>query len=174
MSSFIKPRKGGKKREKFVEKNISVLTAGKSVDMRKLEVELRDFVFNIGGPRETSLPPMDKASRAKVHQLATAFNLKSKSSGKGDSRFTTLIKTTKTGINMDERKIRKLTGGRVEFNGSNRGGATPRQHRDGDEVGKEAPRIGENNIGFKLLAQMGYASLNSPTRSSSCFCNQLG
>ncbi|KZS98497.1 hypothetical protein SISNIDRAFT_514546 [Sistotremastrum niveocremeum HHB9708] len=155
-STFLSPRKGGKKREKFRATNLTLLTDGKAVDMKKIETEIRDFVLDIGGPRETSLPPMDKASRAKIHQLALAFNLKSKSHNKGASRFTTLIKTTKTGIGIDERKIRKLTGGRVEMNGSNKGRVFAGRHRDGDEVGKEAPRIGESNIGFKLLAQMGW------------------
>ena len=33
----------------------------------------------------------------------------------------------------------------------------PPKHREGDEVGKAAPKIGESNIGFKMLANMGWA-----------------
>ena len=31
------------------------------------------------------------------------------------------------------------------------------RHRDGDEVGHAAPKIGETNVGFRMLAQMGWA-----------------
>ncbi|KAF9234290.1 CHAT domain-containing protein [Melanogaster broomeanus] len=45
-----------------------------------------------------TLPAMDKASRKKVHELAAAFGFSSQSKGNGVRRYTTLMKTTRTGI----------------------------------------------------------------------------
>jgi hypothetical protein len=117
--------------------------------LHAIQALIRDFVEDIGGSDSLVLPPMDKQIRVNVHKLANAFNLKSKSQGKGDGRFTTLFRTSKTGILIKEWKIEKLING-----------ATQRkriaQHKEGDEVGKSAPKIGEGNIGFKLLQQMGF------------------
>ncbi|KAF9241761.1 hypothetical protein BU15DRAFT_60664 [Melanogaster broomeanus] len=41
-------------------------------------------------------------------------------------------------------------------NGGDSKGRLP-THREGDEVGKEAPKIGESNIGFRMLASMGWS-----------------
>jgi len=110
--------------------------------MSALEELIREFVEDIGGKDSLVLPPMDKQTRANVHQLATAFHLKSKSQGKGDGRFTTLFRTSRTGTGIKEWKVEKLVYGRQ------RKGLT--RHREGDEVGKSAPKIGEGNLGFKL------------------------
>ncbi|KAG1871371.1 hypothetical protein DFJ58DRAFT_496904 [Suillus subalutaceus] len=52
---------------------------------------------------------------------------------------------------IDERKVKsvmKKHGGRFD---------TVPRHKDGDEVGKAAPKIGETNVGFRMLASMGWA-----------------
>merc|ERR1712098_439054 len=43
--------------------------------------------FLMGGNTTLSLPPMGKADRKVIHELANAFYLKSKSAGNGDNRF---------------------------------------------------------------------------------------
>lgn len=109
-------------------------------DMAALEVQLRTFINNIGGQNTMALPPMEKFARKKVHELAQAFNLKSKSMGRGNTRYTTLIRTSRSGIAIDEPKIRRIAGrmggARITTSRSKPStGAMPR-HRDGDEVGK--------------------------------------
>ena len=43
-------------------------------------------------------------------------------------------------------------GGKGKDRGINLG-----RHQEGEEVGKAAPKIGETNIGYKLLASMGWS-----------------
>ncbi|CDU24462.1 uncharacterized protein SPSC_03963 [Sporisorium scitamineum] len=126
--------------------------------------------------------PMDKFARAEVHALAAAYNLQSKSKGKGRDRFPTLIKTSKSGLNVDYRKVKRIVysnagatfgndAGRSDFKDRGRnkkgkggsgggmygvGGGTVPKNRDGEEVGFGADRIGADNIGHKLLAAMGW------------------
>ncbi|KAI9061711.1 hypothetical protein FKP32DRAFT_1594232 [Trametes sanguinea] len=136
-------------------------------DLVSLEQQIRRFLANIGGPQSMSLPPADKETRKRVHELATAFNLKSQSKGSGDSRYTTLTKTSRSGIGINERKIRRIL--KQATNGAWEGPDTGNygkgrsktmslaKHREGEEVGKEAPKIGESNVGFKMLAAMGWS-----------------
>ena len=99
--------KGGKKGHK------AMLAAARSaedlpnrvVDLISLEQQIRRFLANVGGPASISLPPADKETRKRVHELATAFNLKSQSKGKGDGRYTTLTKTSKSGVGINQKKI---------------------------------------------------------------------
>jgi len=121
-----------------------------SIDSSLVDLELvvRDFVRDLDGRDALVLPPMDKQTRASIHQLASAFNLKSKSQGKGDGRFTTLFRTSKTGIGIKEWKVEKIIYGTSRRRFS--------RQKEGDEVGKSAPKVGESNIGFKLLQQMGW------------------
>ncbi|KAJ1032450.1 hypothetical protein NDA16_000474 [Ustilago loliicola] len=126
--------------------------------------------------------PMDKFARAEVHALAAAYNLQSKSKGKGRDRFPTLIKTSKSGLNVDYRKVKRIVwsnagatfgndAGRSDFKDKGRnkkgkggggggmygvGGGTVPKNREGEEVGFGADRIGADNIGHKLLAAMGW------------------
>ena len=123
------------------------------VDVASLETQMRRFVGDVGGRSSMALPPMDKEARKWVHEMAGALGLNSVSKGKGAARYTTLIKTRRTG-GVNEGKMRALMkrlGGR-----GGKGGRMP-VHREGDEVGKEAPKIGESNIGFRMLASMGWS-----------------
>lgn len=167
----LAPNKGGRKGRKAMaaaarlDPTITVLP-NRVIDMTTLVQQIRRFVGNPGGPVTMSLPPTDKTTRKNIHEMAIAFNLKSVSKGKGDARYTTLTKTTRTGILVNEAKVAKIArrGGAgaafVRYDGGDKGkaraSAMPR-HRDGDEVGKAAPKIGESNIGFKMLASMGWA-----------------
>lgn len=106
---------------------------------------------------------MAKDARAAVHELATAFNLKSQSKGKGSGRYTTLTKTTRSGVGINEGKVRailKRNGVQVSvMTKGGRGGGKmgTMKPKEGEEVGKTAPRIDRGNIGFRMLAAMGWA-----------------
>lgn len=142
--------KGGKKGRKAMlaaarlDPTITVLP-NRVVDMATLVEQIRRFVGDIGGPVSMSLPPTDKATRKNIHEMAIAFNLKSVSKGKGDARYTTLTKTTRTGLGVNEGKVAKIArrgatgrGGAAFVSGDKgKGRAAPMpRHKDGDEVGK--------------------------------------
>ncbi|KDQ27333.1 hypothetical protein PLEOSDRAFT_1076550 [Pleurotus ostreatus PC15] len=158
-------KKGGKKGQKAVLAAArldptSVSMPNRIIDMQTLENKIRQFIANIGGPRTMSLPPMRKDLRKMVHEMALAFNLKSKSEGKGDARYTTLTKTTRTGVAINEFKVSKIvrrSGGRGFTAPPRNGNTNQMKMKDGDEVGKAAPKIGESNIGFQMLAAMGWS-----------------
>lgn len=120
---------------------------------------------------------MNKADRKLVHTLAGAFGIKSKSVGKGKSRFTTLYKTSRSStFERDEATIAAVMsrkhflnrpdihvgrGGRGEARtrGPGRGGSGGVvHHREGDIVGASAPEIAEDNKGRRMLEKMGYKS----------------
>ncbi|KAI0745631.1 hypothetical protein C8Q76DRAFT_639423 [Earliella scabrosa] len=158
--------KGGKKGRK------AMLAAARAaedlpnriVDFVSLEQQIRRFLADIDGRDTMVLPPADKDTRKRVHELATAFNLKSQSKGKGEGRYTTLIKTTKSGIGINEKKIRRIMRQATDGNweGPSGGGGRSRavplsKHREGEEVGKGAAKIDAKNIGFKMLASMGWS-----------------
>ncbi|KAI9571623.1 hypothetical protein HD554DRAFT_2168881 [Boletus coccyginus] len=134
------------------------------VDVVSLEAQMRRFVEDEGGRRSMALPPMEKWMRKRVHEMAGAFGLKSVSKGGGSARYTTLIKTRETGMGVREGKLNTLMkryhrmDGKGKGNGRDRGGVP--KHREGEEVGKAAPKIGESNIGFKMLASMGWSEGN--------------
>ena len=137
-------KKGGKKGRKAMlaaaRFDPSISIPGRVVDMVTVEQQIRRFLADIGGNSTMALPPMAKESRKQVHELAVAFNLKSASKGKGDGRYTTLTKTTRSGIRIDERKVRRiLTSVNVLIQpggGKGRNTVVMPRHRDGDEVGK--------------------------------------
>lgn len=115
------------------------------VDLVSLEQQIRRFIANIGGPNSMTTPPADKGTRKKIHELANAFSLKSLSKGSGNKRYTTLTKTTKSGFNVNEKKVRRIMqtvpGYKWDTTGSNRyakGGKVMSlaKHAEGEEVGK--------------------------------------
>lgn len=86
-----------------------------------------------------ALPPLAKSDRKVVHELANAFNLKSQSKGKGNDRYTTLIRTTRTGMQINKKKVRRvLRQEEVYIRGAGGRGVPVRmpKQREGDEVGK--------------------------------------
>ncbi|PWN29753.1 hypothetical protein BDZ90DRAFT_207813, partial [Jaminaea rosea] len=130
------------------------------------------------GHTTLSLPPMDKRARARVHMLAGAYSLASKSRGSGSNRFTTLIKTGRSGVNVDSAKVGRVLRGTADVrlgngkkgkgkasarggggSGGARGGGAISVSRniEGADVGWGADRIGADNIGHKLLSMMGWA-----------------
>ena len=137
-------KKGGKKGMKDTLRaarlDTTVEIPHRVIDLVSLEREIRRFIENIGGPTTMALPPADKATRAKIHMLANSFNLKSQSKGNGNKRYTTLIKTTKSGLNVNEKRIRTVLRNPDKNWGQywgDKGKAVPlSKHREGEEVGK--------------------------------------
>jgi hypothetical protein len=143
---------------------------------------MRQFVTDIGGPGTYPLPPMDPKTRKTAHELAHAFELKSKSKSSGSDRFTTPTKTTLSGMNVDEKAIARILGHPSSYmthegrKGKGRPGAGRIRPRDGEVVGevrffcreqsgtellipyfvKAAPKIDGSNIGFQMLSAMGW------------------
>ncbi|KAL1945851.1 hypothetical protein VTO73DRAFT_1853 [Trametes versicolor] len=160
--------KGGKKGRKAMlaaaRADADADLPNRVTDLVSLEQQIRRFLADIGGSNTMALPPANKETRAQVHQLAMAFNLKSQSKGKGNTRYTTLTKTSKSGVGIQEGKIRRIlreaTGGAWQGPGGGGKGRSKTMslatHREGEEVGKEAPKIGASNMGFKMLAAMGW------------------
>ncbi|EPQ27486.1 uncharacterized protein PFL1_05024 [Pseudozyma flocculosa PF-1] len=143
----------------------------------ELDEQIKLFLGDAGKSTLT-LPPMDKRSRAQVHMLADAYHLKSKSKGKGKDRFPTLIKTSRSGIDVGQKKVRRILlghghatfglgatvkgggrrgggGGKTTVGATGGGGMAPK-NREGEEVGWGADKIGADNIGHRLLAAMGW------------------
>lgn len=73
--SFDTPSRGGKN-------NRSPIT-----DLLGLDQEIQRFLEDLG-KTTMSLPPMEKTSRVRVHQLAECYSIKSQSRGSGRARFT--------------------------------------------------------------------------------------
>jgi hypothetical protein len=120
-----------------------------------------------------SLSPMDKRARAQVHLLANCYNLTSKSIGTGTKRFPTLIKNQRSGLNVNFAKVNSvLNGSRGGFGSGYRNkdsngvkvkdrasgvGAHVPKNQEGAAVGFGADRIGQDNIGHRLLTMMGWS-----------------
>lgn len=135
------------------------LHTGEIEDLAVLETIIRKFISSLQLTRMI-LPPKSKDFRKRAHFLADAFNLKSKSQGKGEDRFTTFVKTTRSGVGINEYKVTQLVKGHsgAGFHVSGKAAKTKPvrvKHRDGDVVGQAAPKLTDTNIGFKLLQQMG-------------------
>lgn len=115
------------------------------VDLVSLEAQIRRFLFDIGGKDSMALPPCDKATRKRIHELADAFNLKSQSKGKGVGRYTTLTKTSKSGLGINEKKVKRILRTNRDSTWDAPGGGWGKgkgrvhslaKHREGEEVGK--------------------------------------
>lgn len=140
-------KKGGKKGIKAmlaaarVEEDGPIELPNRVVNLSTLEQQIRRFIEKRGGPSSMTLPPCDKATRKKIHELADAFSLKSQSKGKGVARYTTLTKTSYTGTNIREGKVKRiLREDDGDWGRPSKKGRTPAtslaKHREGEEVGK--------------------------------------
>ena len=141
---------------------------------------MRAFFSNLSHMNSVlSLIPMDKRQRIMVHEIANAFNLKSKSIGGGRSRYPVLYKTSRT-VMFDQdavgeiearlaqkwslphvnrrtqhgAKVTKETGKRQ---GRGASGAAV-SYRDGEIVGAAAPELGIENRGRAMLEKMGWST----------------
>ncbi|TLD19421.1 R3H multi-domain protein [Venturia nashicola] len=127
--------------------------------------------------QEQALPPMDSDRRKKVHELAKAFEINSKSRGTKQDRFPLLIKTKRTkkwnaalfyartkDVNagyfprLDAQSRNKTPGPRAFRRSAGGGGNAPgTKYRDGDVVGAAAPELGAGNRGHAMLMKLGWA-----------------
>ncbi len=137
-------KKGGKKGMKDMltaaRLDPSIEVPNRVVDLVTLEQQIRRFLDNIGGKTSMVLPPANKETRKKIHELAIAFNLRSQSKGQGKTRYTTLIKTTRSGVGTNEGKVRKIMKSvSPHWEGPTKGGGKAMslaKHKEGEEVGK--------------------------------------
>ncbi|THH10519.1 hypothetical protein EW145_g1277 [Phellinidium pouzarii] len=164
--------RGGKKGRKDMLRasrlaaEAEAVNATPTVDIIALVSQIRAFSEDQRLTQPMALSPMDKATRAMVHEIADALNLKSQSKGRGASRYITLAKKSRSRMWVNEHKIEKIMQsngnwgftrpGNPGYGGKGKKSSAPKQ-RDGDEVGKAAPKIGEGNIGFQMLANMGWS-----------------
>ncbi|KAE8449924.1 hypothetical protein EG329_007063 [Mollisiaceae sp. DMI_Dod_QoI] len=134
--------------------------------------EIKQFLM--GTNTTLSLPPMDKADRKVVHELANAFKLKSKSAGNGTSRFPILYRTPRTSVfaehtfNAVEARLTRRFLPRMDVSSKKSGVKRPARgggfnsaavsYRDGDIVGGSAPELGAENRGRAMLEKMGWSS----------------
>jgi len=117
---------------------------------------------------------MDKADRKIVHEIANAFNLKSKSAGDGNKRFPILYRTSRTSAYVERTfaaveakltrrflpRMDKKSGGTSKGSGRGGGGfnSAAVTYRDGDVVGGSAPELGIENKGRAMLEKMGWST----------------
>ncbi|KAF4632794.1 hypothetical protein G7Y89_g5331 [Cudoniella acicularis] len=133
--------------------------------------EIKNFLM--GDHTTLSLPPMDKADRKIVHELANAFNLKSKSLGSGATRFPVLYRTSRTSVYAEgkfaavESRLTRRFLSRMDVGGKKSGPRASRggggynaavSYRDGDVVGGSAPELGVDNKGRAMLEKMGWST----------------
>lgn len=117
------------------------------------------------------MPPMDTHARKIVHEIASKFNIKSKSTGKADQRRTSLYRTKKTlqysegSFDQAVARIQRRFLPRLDAKGK-RGSKTPPQranhaaasYREGEIVGATAPELGSENRGRAMLEKMGWST----------------
>jgi len=133
--------------------------------------ELRAFL--LGTQPSLTLPPMDNHARKVIHELASKFNIKSKSTGSGDQRRPMLYRTFRTAKFADETfDIAIARVGRKHFSRNDTavraavqrqsarrgGGHAGVAYRDGEVVGGSAPELGQENKGRAMLERMGWSS----------------
>lgn len=82
-------------------------TTYRIVDLVSVEQHIRHFLAN-EDQRDITLPACDEITREKIHSLAGLFGLKSKSKKGPLGRYTTLIKTTHSGKNVNEREVARI------------------------------------------------------------------
>lgn len=102
--SYRSKGKGGKKAKAAREAD------SQSNDAATINTQIVRFIqFDIG-QSSMALPPMSKKARIAVHLLAEAYGLKSRSMGKGNSRFPVLERTSRTTVQVNDRKVRAIIG----------------------------------------------------------------
>ncbi|KAG5916520.1 hypothetical protein E4U61_003547 [Claviceps capensis] len=133
--------------------------------------ELRSFLQK--GDEFVTFPPMDAHSRKVVHELAQAFNIKSKSIGKGEQRRPSLYRTARTltyseaAFDRAACRIHRKFLPRVDTKGRSKLSSkkqnkldTPKSATDyleGEIVGAAAPELGIGNRGRAMLEKMGWS-----------------
>ncbi|CAA20315.1 G-patch and R3H domain-containing protein C30B4.02c [Schizosaccharomyces pombe] len=128
--------------------------------------------FKHSAIEEISLPPCRKYVRRLVHALANDLNLKSRSYGSGNKRYTMLSKTHKFDASSVDlvslTRIMERLQTRVEYQSFSKSGRKSRMTvssvrsskatrvYDGQIVGEDAPEISKENPGRRLLEKLGW------------------
>lgn len=148
------------------------------ITMAQIREEFRDFLED-SDTDTRAFPPMLKDDRKILHEMATHFNLKSKSVGSGKNRAPVLVKNRRT-LDWDEARFSRAQGfitrgylknpGGKKAGGSKAagfaqarkgrmaGGGGAASYANGDVVGAAAPEIGATNFGRKLMEKMGWSA----------------
>ncbi|KAI0121603.1 hypothetical protein BJ170DRAFT_127334 [Xylariales sp. AK1849] len=140
-----------------------------------LAFELEQFL--VGTDEQLILPPLDKQARKQIHLVANRLKLKSASSGKGESRYPVLYRTSRT-IPYDEtfdplvnRFLDRPYFVRVDVDTetakqqralqrrdvNTKRGRNAISYREGEVVGGQATELGTENKGRLLLEKMGWS-----------------
>ncbi|KAI6779684.1 uncharacterized protein J7T54_007728 [Emericellopsis cladophorae] len=141
--------------------------SGMSID--QMAEEFRGFLLR--GDSSLSLPPMDNNARKIVHELASKFNIKSKSTGKASQRRPTLYRTNRT-LEFSEPAFNKAVGRitrrylpRLDTRGKRAkqpaaSGASnaAASYYEGEVIGAAAPELGVENRGRAMLEKMGWST----------------
>lgn len=143
-----KKKKGGKKARKAQR----AAAAAAPISLETVVTHMRRFVTDIGSAPALSLPPMSSYMRKLAHELAHAFNLKSKSEGKGAARFTKVTKTTRSGTWIDEGKVARILGKPPPPSSAAYGKG---KGKAGGKIDKIRPRDGEVVGGVRFLTMLG-------------------
>ena len=151
-------------------------TKGKTqdLDLEDIEQMMRDLLFaGPGAPKSFQLPKLEKKMRERVHLMAQALSLKSSSSGgKKDAHKTMTISRTKNSGMQPVKEgmldtVMRRKGARARAGGAV-GGYGVGGIREGEVIGHKAAKIDEGNIGYRLLAQMGYVFDYGALEGCSC------
>ena len=150
--------------------------ANSGMDAFQIKAEIRTFL--VQEVETLSLGSMGAPTRAIVHRLAKALQLKSHSQGAGDNRHPILTKTPRTphytldtvweiDALMSQRKfsfkpawgsLRDTPKGTAKIRRGGGGVLAGASYMDGEVVGASAPELGAENKGFALLQKMGWTS----------------
>ncbi|CAO3659322.1 unnamed protein product [Umbelopsis vinacea] len=181
-----KQRRKLEKKEERSRKNEKKMSSRQQKKMMKEmeEIKLQQFIRD-DSISSFQMAPMAKHTRRQLHLLATAYNLKSKSIGSGQSRSPVLSKTERTFIPTDRRYIERfiseaqstlnatssiLSKHRMSNNRSpgypKRKGAGKKESKGsptvqsgpshGYVVASDAAPISDQNRGHQMLAAMGW------------------
>ncbi|KAL2261688.1 hypothetical protein VTK26DRAFT_3617 [Humicola hyalothermophila] len=143
-----------------------------------IKTELTSFL--LGSGERLEFPPLDKHARKVLHELASKFNIKSQSTGKGDQRRPVLYRTNRTvryasthvedaanHVNQASMRIHRKYFHRVDVRVKRSGSPRPvvggrSSHkaltlREGEIVGASVPELGQENKGRAMLEKMGWS-----------------
>ncbi|KAA1114880.1 hypothetical protein PGT21_026258 [Puccinia graminis f. sp. tritici] len=149
------------KKQKKKEARRESINSNPPPDVPKLNEMIRDFICFETDQQVLTLPPVDKKSRAAIHEIANLYKMKSQSYGSGKRRYPVLTRTHRTTHILPSRQPLFRILNQFTNNGgpSNRHGTTGQvpRNREGALVGQGVAHIGAENVGFKLLTKMGWS-----------------
>ncbi|KAL2194598.1 hypothetical protein P885DRAFT_42755 [Corynascus similis CBS 632.67] len=148
--------------------------------MKLDEIKLELTSFLVGSAERLEFPPLDKHARKILHELASKFDIKSQSTGKGDQRRPVLYRTKRTvqyastrvedaasHVDQQALRIHRKYFHRVDVKaprtgsprntGGGRSGHKALTLREGEVVGASVPELSQDNKGRTMLEKMGWS-----------------